>query len=292
MPYIFSRLAETRCTVGECPVWDGGQNRLLWTDIPHGRIYVHDFNKDELSHWDFPERVCSFGLTDDDRLVVALTSGVYLFDVHSHALTLLVDPEPEQGEKRPANRLNDGKVGPDGAFWVGSMHAGAPTAALHRVTPDGRCERKVEGLHTSNGLAFSHDGRVMIHTDSRGGWIDRYALDPATGELSGRARIATPGEAEGRPDGGAFDLEDCYWSAGVSAGCINRYDMSGRLLERIHVPVRAPTMPCFGGPDMKTLFFTSLRRPDEAGDECGNVFMMEVDVAGVPVGRFKAGASA
>jgi sugar lactone lactonase YvrE len=126
----------------------------------------------------------------------------------------------------------------------------------------------------------------MVHSDSRAEWIDRYRLDPKTGVLSQKTRIATPGEADGRPDGGAFDAEGCYWSAGVSAGCLNRYDMNGRLIERIPVPPKAPTMPCFGGPDLRTLFFTSLRRQGDATDACGNVFMMEVDVAGVPVGRF------
>ncbi|WP_281389773.1 SMP-30/gluconolactonase/LRE family protein [Pelagibacterium limicola] len=286
MTYAVSRLADTRCRVGESPVWDGERNRLLWADCRAGRIYVHDFNVGELFNWTLPEQVRSFGLAEASRLVVALISGIYLFDTQSQGLEFLVDPEPEHAGSRSSRRLNDGKVGPDGAFWVGSMHTDAPTAALYRITPDGQCERKVEGLSTSNGLAFSADGTVMIHTDSRAEWIDRYSLDASTGELGERTRIATPGEADGRPDGGAFDSEDCYWSAGVTAGCINRYDLNGRLLEKIPVPVRAPTMPCFGGPDMKTLFITSLRRENGAGDECGNVFMMSVDVPGVPIGRF------
>ena len=126
--------------------------------------------------------------------------------------------------------------------------------------PRGKVEKKVDQIYTSNGLAWTPDGRTMIHTDSRGRWIDRWTFDPATGAISDRRRIvADIEEAAGRPDGGATDAEGCYWSAGVSAGRLNRYDLDGKLLAHYPVPVAAPTMPCFGGPDLKTLFVTSLR---------------------------------
>lgn len=281
----FETVSSETCQLGESATWDAEAKRFLWADIPAGIIHELDWASRKRTQYQLPEAVGSFGLADDGRLVVALVSGVHLYDRASGRLELLVDPEPEQAANRPQHRLNDGKVGPDGAFWVGSMHTQSPTAALYRVTGDGRAERKVEGLNTSNGLAFAADGRTLFHSDSKQQWIDRYDLDPATGNISNRTRIATPGEADGRPDGGATDIEGAYWSAGVSAGCLNRYDRDGRLLGRIAVPPRAPTMPCFGGPDMKTLFFTSLRRAD-ASPDCGKVFAMRVAVAGVAVGRF------
>ncbi len=289
MTYAFETIAALNCQCAESATWDAEHRQFLWTDIPAGIIYAYDLATGERRQWQLPEAVGAFGLADDGRLVVGMVSGVYLYDRKSEKLELLVDPEPEEAPNRPTHRLNDGKVGPDGAFWIGSMHPETPTAALYRVTGDGRAERKAEGLNTSNGLAFSADGRTLFHSDSRQQWIDRYDLDPATGAISNRVRIATPGDADGRPDGAATDIEGAYWSAGVSAGVINRFSRDGELLERIPVPPKAPTMPCFGGDDMKTLFFTSLRRAD-AGPECGNVFSMRVEVAGAPVGRFKTGA--
>ena len=79
-----------------------------------------------------------------------------------------------------------------------------------------------------------------------------------------------------------MDAEGFYWSAGVSAGCLNRIGPDGRIQRKLYLPVAAPTMPCFGGPEMKTLFVTSLAK----GDEMGTVLALEVDVPGVPVGRF------
>ena len=56
------------------------------------------------------------------------------------------------------------------------------------------------------------------------------------------------------------------------------------------LPVRCPTMPCFGGPDLRTLFITTARdkRPaDElaAQPEAGGVLWMRVEVPGLAAHR-------
>jgi len=56
---------------------------------------------------------------------------------------------------------------------------------------------------------------------------------PATGAIANRRRRATLSDADGRPDGGATDAEGCYWSAGVSAACLNRFSATGELLAKV-----------------------------------------------------------
>jgi sugar lactone lactonase YvrE len=70
-----------------------------------------------------------------------------------------------------------------------------------------------------------------------------------------------------------------------------RLSPQGQLLREIHLPVRCPTMPCFGGADLKTLFITTARenRPAEelaAQPLAGCVLAMQVDVPGLPVNFF------
>ncbi|MGG7582112.1 SMP-30/gluconolactonase/LRE family protein [Rhizobium sp. Nf11,1] len=287
MDQKFEKVVACKSRVGESPVWDGDRSTLYWTDVHAQKISAFRTSSGERKEWVLPERIGSFGLTDDDRIIVALTSGVHLFDPNSGDLVFLVDPEPNRAGDRNKNRLNDSKVGPDGAYWVGSMHEDGLSAALYRVTADGYSQIKAGGLGTVNGLAFSADGRTMFHSDSRQCWIDRYDLDPSSGEISNRRRIANPQERDGRPDGAATDVEGRYWSAGVSAGVLNCFSSHGELLQSIKVPPLHPTMPCFGGDDMRSLYFTSLRRPDAASPDCGDIFMMRVEVPGVPVDRFK-----
>ena len=131
----------------------------------------------------------------------------------------------------------------------------------------------------------------MFHADSRGPWIDRWAFDRKTGEMHWRTRIATPAEADGRPDGGSCDADGFYWSAGVSAGRINRFAPDGRLVEHYETPVVAPTMPVFGGKDFRTLYLTSLRegRSEELLQKLplsGGLLAAPSPVAGFPSWRF------
>lgn len=292
MAYTIECLVDSRCLLGESPVWDGAGNRVLWADIEGPSIHAYSLATKHHEQWSLPSKVGSFGLCDNGRLVVGLATGVYLFDLESGALDFLVDPEPD----RPTNRLNDGKVGPDGAFWVGSMDERPqrePVAALYRVTADGGCEAKITGITVSNGLAWSGDARHMFHSDSRGPWIDRYDFDMATGGLSNRTRIADLTEQQGRPDGAATDSAGGYWSCGISAARLNRFTADGTLTETVPVPVTSPTMCCFGGDDMRTLFLTSLRigvaeSKLAAYPETGGLHAMRVDVAGVKIEKFAA----
>jgi len=278
--------------LGEGPTWDDRTNRLVWTDIEGCMLHAIRADGSGYETWVMRDRVCSLGLTTRGRLIIAFPKSVQLFDPETGILDLLarIDHEPAHV------RLNDGKVGPDGAFWVGSMDEQKDRqciGSLYRVTADGKVETKLEhAVHVSNGLAWSPDGRTMFYSNSRGPWIDRFDFDPATGALSGRTRIATLDDTTGRPDGGACDALGRYWSAGVSAGYLNCFLPDGTLVEHIKVPVAAPTMPCFGGEGLRTLFLTSLTEgvSEErlaAHPLTGQVIALDVGVAGAPVHRFR-----
>lgn len=270
---------------GEGPCWAADENALYFVDIPAPALYRLDPATGDLKRWAMPSSIGSFGLAPGGRAVVALRDGVYMLDLATEELTLLVRPEPDS----PGNRLNDGKVAPDGRFWVGSMDdrpEKEAVAALYCIDADGTCRRMEEGLTVSNGLAFSPDGRTMFHSDSRQRFINAYDYDLATGAISNRRHLRSMEEADGRPDGAACDAEGYYWSAGVSAGCLNRIAPDGTIVRKVMLPVAAPTMPCFGGPDMKTLYVTSLTSDRLGPKQPGTLISFRVDVPGAPVARF------
>lgn len=281
------RLIEHACRLGESPLWDDRRERLFFVDIDAGEI--HHVSAEGSSHriWPAPppERPTALGLTTTGRLVVSLTRSVVLFDPDTGLWETLaeIDVGPSTA------RLNDGKVGPDGAFWVGSLDETPERpaiAGLWRVAADGTVEKKLDGLRVVNGLAWDAAGTTMYVADSRGPWIDRFAFDPATGAMSDRIRFATLDEATGRPDGGCCDVIGHYWSAGISSGQINRFAPDGRLLEHWDLPVDRPTMPCFGGEGMRQLFVTSAdRTPAEVRPSlapAGSVIVLDAQIAGLP----------
>ncbi len=292
MSNAFELAWDTRCTIGESLVWDAVRRRIMFCDIPAGRIFALSVDTDARTTWDLRDGddaavVGSFGMCRSGKLVVALRRRVALFDPDTARLQ---DLSPEIDEPETC-RLNDGKVGPDGCFWVGGMDQRKPRqpiSSLYRVTPEGRVERKIEGCRTSNGLAWSPDGRVMYHSDTAGGTVDAWEFDPGTGSIGNRRRFATLADEEGRPDGGTIDAEGCYWSAGISAGCLNRFSPDGALMQRIELPVPAPTMPCFAD---GTLYVTSSRDGRDAETlerhpALGGLLRAPAPVAGSPVALF------
>lgn len=276
---------DCHCGTGETPTWDDQAEMLYFCDIPGGRLHRFDPATGAQATWQLPEVLGSFALCRSGRILVCQKQKLMMFDAGAGGL------EPFASIEEPeTNRLNDGKVGPDGCFWVGTINEGADGLAsgkLYRVTPDGRVETKVEGLKNSNGLAWTADGRVMYHSDTRGPWIDCWDFDAGTGAISNRRRFADVPNAEGRPDGGALDVDGYYWSAGSGMGVINRFAPDGRLVDKIPLPVPNGTMPCFAG---QQLFITTATPKEEEKQRqfptAGGLFVMPVEVRGVPVGRF------
>jgi sugar lactone lactonase YvrE len=282
---------DARAELGECPVWSAEEQALYWVDVRAPALHRLDPATGGTRTWPLPRRVGSFGLRESGGAVVALVEGFHLLDLDTGALTFLTGPDAHV----PGTRFNDGKVSPEGRFWAGTMDEESlsrPIAALYRLDPDGGVHRVVDGLIVSNGLAWSADGRTMFHSDSKGTVIWTYDYDPEHGTVANRRVLARPGEEVGRPDGAATDVEGFYWSAGISAGVLNRWAPDGRLDRSIPLPCSNPTMPCFGGPDLRTIFVTSLRHDLpadvlEAKPLSGGIFAVRVDAPGVPVGRFK-----
>jgi sugar lactone lactonase YvrE len=71
-------------------------------------------------------------------------------------------------------------------------------------------------------------------------------------------------------------------------GRLLRIAPTGEVLRDVRVPVQCPTMPCFGGPDLRTLYVTTARqhRPDEELAReplAGCVLALRVEVPGLPV---------
>src|SRR3546814_6693348 len=67
------------------------------------------------------------------------------------------------------------------------------------------------------------------------------------------------GDRAGRPDGCTVDAEGHLWIAEVTASRVSRYRPDATLERSIELPLSKPTSVAFGGPDLRTLFITTMR---------------------------------
>lgn len=283
--------------LGESPLWHPREQALYWCDIPGHRLNRFDPKGGTLSHWQFETDVASIAPMLDGGMLLAMRDGLWRLDTASGDRSRLAEPpyEPKQ------ERFNDGKCDPQGRFWVGTIYEprDAAKATLH-CWSDGKLVQRAGGVTVANGLAWSPDARTMYWSDTKAHTIFAFDFEPASGGISRQRVFASfplkqdgqPLESYGgRPDGAAVDSEGCYWVAMFEGQRLLRLSPAGEIVREVVLPVRCATMPCFGGPDLKTLYVTTSREKRPAAELAmqpwaGCVLALDVDVPGLPASLF------
>lgn len=117
-------------------------------------------------------------------------------------------------------RFNDGKCGPGGRFWIGTMDEMGRKGLgnVFVIDKDFSITLKIPKVTTSNGMAWSKDSDIFYYIDTADQNVVAYNFDITNGEISEkRAVIYIPLEM-GRPDGMTIDEEGMLWIALWGAG--------------------------------------------------------------------------
>jgi sugar lactone lactonase YvrE len=163
---------------------------------------------------------------------------------------------PEQD--RPDNRFNDGKMGPDGRYWAGTMYEPEEldTGSLYAFQGDGTYDVLDGGYRVANGPAFSPDGLVVYHSDSPSREV--YAFDLAgDGRLENKRVFVRFGEGEGSPDGMTTDRRGNLWIAMWDGGRVEQLSPEGVRLGAVPIPTPRPTSCTFADSGCTEMFVTS-----------------------------------
>ncbi|MFI8579950.1 SMP-30/gluconolactonase/LRE family protein [Ectopseudomonas khazarica] len=279
-------IVDARNATGESPVWNAAEQALYWVDIPAGRLHRWSMADGQTQSWQADEMLACLAMHPSGGWLAGMQSG--LFHLHpqddgglrSECLARVEHPRPQM-------RFNDGRCDRQGRFWAGTMlldmAAGARVGALYRY--DGQLQERLDDLIVPNGLAFSPDGRIMYLSDShptvQAVWAFDYDTD--SGTPHNRRLFIDMTRHPGRPDGAAVDVDGCYWICGNDAGLVHRFTPDGRLDRSLAVPVQKPAMCAFGGPQLDTLFVTSIRPAGDVSEQplAGGVFALSPGVRGM-----------
>jgi len=280
------QVLDVGASLGECPVWNAAAGVLYWVDIDGCAVHAFDPAAGTDRVWSLDVRPATIACTGDpSRLLVAAENELSWLDLESAELISWLTLEAS----RPGVRLNDGRCDPAGRLWVGGMYV--PTSAmrfdalLHRVEPDGSFETVRDEVGCANGVAFSPEGTVMYWADTLHETIWAYDYDVATGEQRNERVFVDFRPLPGRPDGACVDETGCYWIACVGGSAVLRVTPRGEVDREVDIPVLRPTMPAFGGPDLETMFITTIGVRDPATDGPGNhgaIFAFDPGVRGLP----------
>ncbi len=121
---------------------------------------------------------------------------------------------------------------------------------VYHITPKGELRLIAKPAGRPNGIAFSHNGRVLYVANSDEHNVRAYDVD-RSGEVSNE-RVLISG-VDGVPDGIRVDEKgDIY----VTANGIAIYDPQGKLTEKIEL-AETPANCAFGDSDLETLYITA-----------------------------------
>ena len=298
--------------VGESPFWHPQEQMLYWVDITAKQVRRCNVFTGAVESWAMPLEPGCIAPAASGGLVIALRDGIYRGRRWGGAVERIArfnhDPK--------TTRFNDGKADPLGRFWAGTLYEprDARKGDLYCIDcrPDNGqggkpiVQLKAQNATIANGLAWSPDARTIYWTDTRAHVIQAWDWEPNANamrhhrvfhQFAGKPAGWQPQQPDsaktygGRPDGAAVDAQGNYWVAMFEGGRLLQLAPDGRILSELPVPVRCPTMPCFGGDDLRTLYLTSAThgRPAEELAQwplSGCVISTRVDVPGLPANFF------
>lgn len=316
---MWQTLTTTSCGLGESPFWHPLERSLYWIDIP-GRAVLRTRGEigtaPVVERWSLPADPGCIAPARRGGLVIALRDGIYRATEWGGTLQRLTPVDYDQA----TTRFNDGKCDALGRFWVGTLFEPKDQriATLYCLDARARSQghapvttRMASDAITANGLAFAPDRRTLYWADTAShvvrAWdwsaepntlshprvFQQFDFKPegSTVEAAHHEPASFPAY-EGRPDGATLDAAGNYWVAMFEGAQLLCFAPSGARLAAVPLPVQCPTMPCFGGDDLRTLFVTSARQGRPAAElerlpASGAVISMQVETPGSPVCFFE-----
>jgi sugar lactone lactonase YvrE len=288
-------IAKVGDVCGEGAVWHAAHNAVYWTDINRGLLHRYQLSSDHLQTWKFDQPVTALTLTTNSDTLLVLLGGV----------VLLWNPDEDRRENElyrlpswPAARCNDARVDPAGVLWFGTMQNNIAqngstipvtkhVGELLSVNAFGEIRHWQSELGIPNTVAWTPGEETMLFGDTLQNTIYSFKYNKETQSISHRGVFCTDFE-RGLPDGSAMDVEGYLWNCRYGGGCIVRFAPDGSVDRVIDVPIPNPTTCAFGGPDLKTLYFTSAGEDRQiAGVIDGGLFCIPTEVAGVPGTPFR-----
>ena len=275
-------LGQIRCQWGESPIW--WQGALYFVDIDGHRVHRYDPAADSVRSWDVGQRVGTVVPRQSGGLVIAGDHGFQFLDEESGVLTPIADSEFDHAN----HRFNDGKCSPDGRFFAGTMSLTKKscTAKLYRLDPDRSVHEAFGPVTTSNGIAWSVDGKTVYYIDTPRKEV--FAFDYDDGHLINLRGVVCTGHIDASPDGMTLDADGHLWIAFCHGGCVSCFDPeNGNELHRIALPCLETTACAFGGPDLSDLFVTTGVHKTAKEKHAGRLFVIRgLQTHGVPAHAF------
>lgn len=283
-PYHLTTIP-SQCFLGEGPLWIAQLGCFFWVDIEKGNLHRYHLATEKLEIRHFPHRLSVVLEGQNGKLILGLDRRLVRYDWETEEIEELFEVE----EDLTLNRFNDGKVDPNGRIWIGTLSTLFTEGAgsLYRIDSDLHPEVQLKNLTISNGMAWTADGQTFFFIDTPTKKIQEFAFDAESGRIEFRRIAVEIAEGFGYPDGMCIDREGMLWVAHYAGSGVYRWNpQTGKLLDKIELPVPHVTSCCFGGENLDLMLITTAQENLSAEvlekyPNSGDVFLVKLEVEGL-----------
>lgn len=278
-------IANSKCVIGEGPIWNPLDQMLYWCDIQEAKIYR--FNPATKNHEEFFQRdgyIGGFTIQKNGNLLLFMEHGK-IAELYNGKLNYVIKSIP--GEEN--NRFNDVIADPRGRVLCGTMSTNVANCykngTLYILDNDGSIKPIIQNLSISNGMGFNQKENILYHTDSLDKTIYKYNYSISDGTITNKTKFIQMNHLESLPDGMTVDSEDNIWSANWDGSCLYKYSQNGEKILEINFPVKKISSLIFGGSDYSNIFITTATNGNsqkEEGEGAGGIFQINSKTRGKP----------
>lgn len=280
MTYKPELVTDAISIVAESPVWNERDRRLYYVDIQEKAFRSVSWSDGSISDIILPQQVGCFAFDEENRPILGTEDGIYRLEADS-SLTKLNKDFTMKGL-----RFNDGKAGPDGDFYLGTLSREGK-GAFYRMDTDGTVTELFNGVGNANGLDWNTEKGLFYFNDTPTLKTDVFKF--IDGKLTDRKTVISY-EGAGNPDGMAMDCEGMLWVALWGGYKVVRVNPdSGKIIEQVDLPVANVASCIFGGDDFSELIITTASHFTDLREQplAGSVFKVRTNTCGRPVYRLK-----
>lgn len=246
---------------GEAATWLREKGIFLWVDIDTGIVHAYGPESHSFAEFRLPAPVSAIIPWKDhpEEVLLAVKDRLIAFRLCDGSYQSVW---PLEGLPA-AWRTNDAKASPEGRLWIGIMNGAGnhqETGWVLAVEPDFSCRKILANQHIPNGVVWNAAGNKLYYADSGRGCIEEYAYDGEKGTICFlRVAVQVPPEY-GVPDGMTISSDGLLWVAHWGGFGVYVWDpLTGKLMDKIELPVPNVASCTFGGIEEKQLFITTAR---------------------------------
>ncbi len=253
-------LFKSKNITGEGVLWLPCSEKVLWVDIDSGLLHEYAIYEDQYQCHELPDMISSIMLVNGEEQDVLLTmkDRIIRYNIEKKSYSLLKKFDFVEA----GYRMNDAKMSPEGRIWFGVMHMTNQrgTGYLCCLNPDLSVSKVLENQNIPNGMVWNTAGDKMYYADSGRGCIEEYLYDKQQGGIIFNCKSVNVPSEQGVPDGMTMGEDGFLWVAHWGgAGVYVWNPTTGKLIDKVDVPVPNVASCTFGGKDQDTLFITTAR---------------------------------